>query len=217
MVGDHGEYVKLRTVVTQFFFFSSSHSFTDYISPRLTRMMIENGSGRKATTMKDKKGFLPVHVACSRHCSPEKLHMLLQANPASIFATTNDGMTLLGLAKSTATRSHPNFALINALTRAVDDAGSYDQAAGSVAFVPARVSSDDTADETSSKPKATTRKGKKKAAKRSAATRTVSQRSQEDEASSGMDNPADLLLHFSRAGTTSPEKKRFKPTQYAEV
>jgi len=85
----------------------------DYISPRLTQMMIENGP--QACFMKDKKGYLPAHVACSRHCSPEKLRMLLNVNPKSLYSTTNDGKTLLSLAQSTATKSHPNFALIEEL------------------------------------------------------------------------------------------------------
>ena len=62
--------------------------------------------------MKDKKGFLPAHVACSRHCSPEKLEMLLNVNPAALSAKTNDGDTLWSLATSNATASHPNYALI---------------------------------------------------------------------------------------------------------
>lgn len=69
--------------------------------------------------MRDKKGFLPAHVACSRHCSPEKLEMLLQVNPASLFAKTDDGRTLLVLAKSTATKSHPNYALISEIEKRV--------------------------------------------------------------------------------------------------
>jgi len=89
--------------------------FTDYISPGLTSSMIHYG--RQACFMRDKKGFLPVHVACSRHCSPEKLEMLLQVNPASLFAKTGDGRSLLGLAQSTATKSHPNYALINEIER----------------------------------------------------------------------------------------------------
>jgi hypothetical protein len=87
----------------------------DYISPRITEMMIENG--RKACFMKDKKGYLPAHVACSRHCSPEKLQMLLNVNPDSLSAKTNDGQTLLSLAISTGTKSHPNYALIEDLRR----------------------------------------------------------------------------------------------------
>ena len=67
--------------------------------------------------MRDKKGFLPAHVACSRHCSPEKLEMLLQVNSDSLFAETDDGRTLLGLAESTATKQHPNKTLIDDLKR----------------------------------------------------------------------------------------------------
>ncbi|GAX10037.1 hypothetical protein FisN_25Lh114 [Fistulifera solaris] len=87
--------------------------FTDYVSPELTQYMIEHGS--RACFMKDRKGYLPAHVACSRHCSPEKLGMLLAANPAALNATTKDGHTLLSLATKTATKSHPNYALIDEL------------------------------------------------------------------------------------------------------
>lgn len=88
---------------------------TDYISPRLARMMIDHGS--EACFMKDENGFLPVHVACSRHCSPEKLRMLLAVNPQSLFEKTHKGDTILDLAKKTATKSHPNIALIDELGR----------------------------------------------------------------------------------------------------
>jgi hypothetical protein len=88
--------------------------FTDYVSPKLTQAMIDMGPS--ACFIKDKKGYLPAHIACSRHCSPEKLHLLLQVNPDALFATTNDKHTLLSLAVSTATKSHPNKTLIEALT-----------------------------------------------------------------------------------------------------
>lgn len=91
--------------------------FTDYISSRLTQLMIE--ACPEATFMKDKNGFLPAHVACSRHCSPQKLQVLLEANPSALYDTTLDGRTLLSLAKTTATKSHPNYALIDALTVAM--------------------------------------------------------------------------------------------------
>ena len=45
--------------------------------------------------------------------------MLLEANPASLRAITNDGKTPLALANSTATKSHPNYALIKALEEMV--------------------------------------------------------------------------------------------------
>ena len=95
--------------------------FADYISPRLTRLMIAQGS--RACFMKDKKGWLPAHVACSRHCSPEKLRMLLAVNPQALFDKTNDGYTLLDLAEKEATKSHPNFALIEELHRQLAAAG----------------------------------------------------------------------------------------------
>jgi hypothetical protein len=72
--------------------------------------------------MKDKKGWLPAHVAASRHCSPEKLQMLLNVYPEALHETTEERYTLLSLAKSTATPSHPNFALIRMLER--ETAGS---------------------------------------------------------------------------------------------
>jgi hypothetical protein len=91
----------------------------DYISPRVTEMMVHNG--RDACFMKDKKGYLPAHVACSRHCSPEKLHMLLRINRGALTAKTHSGDTLLSLAVNTATRTHPNYALIDDLKRRLDD------------------------------------------------------------------------------------------------
>jgi hypothetical protein len=71
--------------------------------------------------MKDKKGYLPAHVACSRHCSPEKLHMLLRINRGALTAKTHSGDTLLSLAVNRATRTHPNYALIDDLKRRLDD------------------------------------------------------------------------------------------------
>jgi hypothetical protein len=79
----------------------------------LTQVLIDHGAA--ACAMKDKKGWLPAHVAASRHCSPEKLHMLLNVYPEALHETTEEGYTLLSLAKSTATRSHPNLALIGML------------------------------------------------------------------------------------------------------
>jgi len=43
--------------------------------------------------------------------------MLLAVNPGSVHETTNAGETLLSLAQSTATKSHPNYALIDELHR----------------------------------------------------------------------------------------------------
>ena len=100
-----------------------SPPFADYISPSITKMMIQRG--RKACVMKDKKGYLPAHVACSRHCSPEKLRMLLEANPAALHDKTSDGHTLLTLAKTTATKSHPNFALIKELETMLSSCGPH--------------------------------------------------------------------------------------------
>lgn len=112
-------------------------------------------AGAQACFMKDRKGYLPAHVACSRHCSPEKLQLLLNANPASLFATTNDGHTLLSLATSTATKSHPNYALIDDLRNRLDFAGTQQGRqlrmptsirGGDIHTVPNRVSSEETTD-----------------------------------------------------------------------
>mmetsp|Transcript_20948 Transcript_20948/g.31038 ORF Transcript_20948/g.31038 Transcript_20948/m.31038 type:complete len:371 (+) Transcript_20948:239-1351(+) len=93
-------------------------AFTDYISPELAKDMIEQGTS--ATFIKDKNGWLPIHVAASRHCSPKKLLMLLGANPDSLHARTGKGQTILSLATSTATKSHPNFTLIAEIKRQVE-------------------------------------------------------------------------------------------------
>ena len=95
---------------------SISHTI-DYLSPRLTTTMIQYGS--RACFLRDKNGFLPAHIACSRHCSTEKLEMLLRVNPSSLYAKTNDGRTLLSLARITATKSHPNYSLIKRIERRV--------------------------------------------------------------------------------------------------
>lgn len=80
--------------------------------------MIERGPS--ACFKRDKKGWLPAHVACSRHCSPDKLRMLLQVNPDSLHSRTADGKSLLELATRSATKSHPNYALIDELRRQLD-------------------------------------------------------------------------------------------------
>jgi hypothetical protein len=87
--------------------------FTDYISPKLTHLMVSHG--KEACFIQDKKGYLPAHIACSRHCSPDKLQMLLDVNPDALFAKTFAGDSLLSLAKQTATASHPNYKLVHAI------------------------------------------------------------------------------------------------------
>ena len=179
-------------------------------------MMIEHG--KTACFKKDKKGYLPAHVACSRHCSPEKLTMLLEANPASLTSKTNDGSTLLSLAASTATKSHPNYALIDELKRHLHAAGHYEAAAE----IPSRVSSDDTtevkpstnrrdqvstaisdlrtSDTRKRKYTADSEDGWKRHLCSNANTleaRSTRPRKRKVTADDG-DDPADLLLHFSR-------------------
>jgi hypothetical protein len=113
----------------------------DYVSPRITEALIQRG--RRSCFMIDKKGFLPAHVACSRHCSPEKLDMLLRVNPGSLFAVTSGGDTLLSLATKTATKSHPNYALINDIRSRLD----LSTAAAAAAAHPSRVSSTDSSEQ----------------------------------------------------------------------
>lgn len=84
--------------------------------------------------MTDRKGYLPAHVACSRHASPEKLKLLLTINPAALYETTPDGHTLLSLALSTATAHHPNYKLIDVIRESLQQAE---------AGIPKTVSADD--------------------------------------------------------------------------
>jgi hypothetical protein len=92
------------------------HARTDYASVELVKDMVQHG--KEACFMVDKNGWLPAHIACSRHCSTEKLELLLEVNPNAIDAITYNGDnngggdTLLSLAKSTATKTHPNYTLI---------------------------------------------------------------------------------------------------------
>lgn len=67
--------------------------------------------------MRDSKGFLPAHCACTRHCSPEKIRLLLDVNPEALFAKSNEGESLMDLTRSTATKAHPNHGLIDELER----------------------------------------------------------------------------------------------------
>ena len=77
--------------------------------------------------MKDNKSCLPAHIACMRHCSPEKLRMLLAVNPAALHAPNDENKTLLDLAKSKATQAHPNYALIDELEKQLaGDTSHYD-------------------------------------------------------------------------------------------
>ncbi|CAB9498038.1 expressed unknown protein [Seminavis robusta] len=164
--------------------------FTDYVSPKLTRVMVSLGS--KATFMKDKKGYLPLHVAVSRHVSPDKLRMLLEANPGAILEKTNEGSTVLGIAKATATKSHPNYALINALQEELKKYGGAALLA-TAAGVPERVGSNDTLDSPVAR-----RQSKRKAKKGRSNITPASKRSKHSVAKHSVSTPAaaDLLLHF---------------------
>lgn len=196
--------------------------FTDYISPKLTRAMIQRAPA--ALFKKDKKGWLPLHVAVSRHVSPDKLKMLLAANPASIREVTNDQKTALQLARTTATRSHPNYALIRALQEALPEGGDgVGIPSNAAAIVPTRVSSNDSAESNEEK---TTKKRKAKGKHGATKTPRKRKRSGVKREITGLgtiETPvaADLLLHFSRGGGTATESKpgevNARATQVAEV
>lgn len=174
-------------------------------------MMIDNGAG--ACFMKDKKGFLPAHVACSRHCSPEKLRMVLAVNPDSLYEKTKEGETLLSLATSTATKSHPNYALINELNRHLDlpqhagsaaqsSSGDFGSSTSIISDNPSDASSRgrlDSNDSNKSWPNvmAAVPPGAPRATRKRKSLNDVGIK-REDNPLPYAENPADLLLHFSR-------------------
>ena len=199
--------------------------------------MIE--SGREACFMKDKKGFLPAHVACSRHCSPEKLRMLLNVNPSSLYEKSVSGQTLLSLATSTATKSHPNYALIDELNRQLHLAESCKTPLSTQnAFGPHLVSSeesdasrgrlDSNDSDQSLQPSAI---GFVQTPKQLPKRRRLSRNrhfaeEQTNPVRGAVLDPVDLLLHFSRNGSPNSTSLHQhegspaslpQPSQYAEV
>ena len=50
--------------------------------------------------MKDDKGDLPIHIALCRKCTAEKLRVLHNAHPQSLFAVNNRGYNPITLASS---------------------------------------------------------------------------------------------------------------------
>lgn len=80
-----------------------------------SKQIAESMNRQNACFMRDKDGNLPHHVACSRHVSPYKLEKLLEVNPEALEAKNKNGRTLLDLAENTATKTHPNYALIKYL------------------------------------------------------------------------------------------------------
>ena len=173
--------------------------FTDYISADIIRTMITMAP--KACFMRDKKGWLPIHMACSRHCSPEKLRMLLEANPASLHAKTPEGESLLCLAKSRATKTHPNYALISEI-KAQLKSWKGDEVDNDPRFEAASVAGNDP-------PCAS-----------SVVTPETFHRvhfQPKSEAPSLGDAPADLLLHFHRTSNLKDDQAEAFSGQYAEV
>jgi hypothetical protein len=186
-------------------------------------MMIEHGSD--ACFKRDKKGYLPAHVACSRHCSPQKLRMLLSVNPASLYEKTEEGGTLLSLATKTATKSHPNYALIDELNRQLHISQDSSHAFASLANPVSAEESDgssrgrlDSSETVSPQPYQTwapdtvSRVGRKRKSSGS------------DDSSTVVIVPppafdANLLLHFSRNGSTrtSLDDEYASPSRIAQV
>lgn len=201
--------------------------------------------GREACFMKDKKGFLPAHVACSRHCSPEKLRMLLAVNPGSLHDMSYDGKSLLSLATSTATKSHPNYALIDELNRQLQLAESYRSPTTTGQTFSAHLISSEESDASRGRldsndsdkslqaaepflmppPRQRKRSRRRQSKHRHAVdvTHVSPQPSFQGPVVSPAVDPVDLLLHFSRNGspqTSSVERQNSKfpsPSQYAEV
>lgn len=146
------------------------------------------------------------------------------ANPASIREVTNDQKTALQLARTTATRSHPNYALIRALQEALPEGGDgVGIPSNAAAIVPTRVSSNDSAESNEEK---TTKKRKAKGKHGATKTPRKRKRSGVKREITGLgtiETPvaADLLLHFSRGGGTATESKpgevNARATQVAEV
>jgi hypothetical protein len=165
-------------------------------------MMIQHG--RHACYKRDRKGYLPAHVACSRHCSPEKLRLLLAVYQGALYETTNDGATLLSLATKTATRSHPNYALLNEL-RVQLDAAARSSMATSYGLAPAVSTSSETSSPLRS------RLDSNDSARSDDAMVTSRKRKAPEETYEVYDDPAGLLLHFSRNGSPG------SPTQIAKV
>jgi hypothetical protein len=205
-------------------------SLTDYISPRVTGMMIEHGSD--ACFMGDKKGYLPAHVACSRHCSPEKLRMLLSVNPASLYERTNKGETLLSLATSTATKSHPNYALIDELNRQLhisqDSSHAFASLAAPVSAEESdgssrgRLDSNETVDPNPNPCRARAPGRKSKSSDSDSTVEPPRKRKPSDSDDSAVNPPpadVDLLLHFSRNGSTrtSLDDEYAAPSRIAQV
>jgi hypothetical protein len=185
-------------------------------------MMIEHGPD--ACFAKDKKGYLPAHVACSRHCSPQKLRMLLSVNPASLYEETDNGDTLLSLATKNATKSHPNYALIDELNRQLHISQDSSHAFASLANPVSAEESDgssrgrlDSSETVSTQPYPY----------QPWAPDTVSRKrksTSSDDSSTVMFAPppafdANLLLHFSRNGSTrtSLDDDYDSPSRIAQV
>jgi hypothetical protein len=185
--------------------------FTDYVSPGLIRNMIKMGP--QAAFTRDKKGWLPIHMACSRHCSPEKLRMLLEVNKSSLHAKTPEGESLLCLAKSKATKSHPNYALISELKAQlqawngedVDDQPQLAQAASLVG---------NEANPPSASSVVTPEFASRAAIQQPAP--APSQHQQTAATTLDESNGADLLLHFHHAGNLKDDQEA-EVSQYAEV
>mmetsp|Transcript_7095 Transcript_7095/g.13045 ORF Transcript_7095/g.13045 Transcript_7095/m.13045 type:complete len:304 (-) Transcript_7095:251-1162(-) len=88
-------------------------AFTDYLPTSVISKILEIAPS--SCFVRDRKGWLPIHIACSRNTSQEKLRMLFDVNPSLLYAHTTQGETVLQLATSAATDSHPNKSAITAI------------------------------------------------------------------------------------------------------
>ena len=69
-----------------------------------------------ALQMKDKYGYLPIHIYCKRECSIGKLQILYEGFPNSVFEKTPDGDTPLSLVVSFGEKKgRPNYTCIDYL------------------------------------------------------------------------------------------------------
>jgi len=88
----------------------------DFISPALCHTLLTIRP--EAAKIRDKEGWLPIHLACSSsNCRLEIVRMLLNAYPQSIGETTNDGKTPLMIVNGVATKKRPMKGVIEELTK----------------------------------------------------------------------------------------------------
>jgi len=98
-----------------------------YSSTGIARKLIQ--ASLAAVKIRDDKGWLPIHHACRWRSSPEKLKLLIDAYPKSVFQTTHDSLkkTPLDLVRDDATKDRPHLALIAILKDSMASLNSNDK------------------------------------------------------------------------------------------